>query len=451
MLPIKTFIHNGKYYVYDSNVNKLINVTRDVFVQIRMYNENKIDKNIINSNDQYESLKHLIKKGFFCKSIIDKIEHPWSDIYKDIIDNCMSFIILQTTRKCNFKCRYCHFTVDDAVTNEKTIAYMEWDIAKKAIDFLYEHSADSPRVCIGFYGGEPLLNFDIIKRSILYADTLFERHELSYSMTTNGSLLTKEVVDFIARHPFRLRISFDGPSEIQNKHRMFSYNGQKTFDIVIKNILYIKNTYPEFFSNYVKFNAVAMPNENSSNVLNFFESIGVSLNNVKINMANLEGIDYDPLLDDLQNMNFPKMSNMQYSQDNLTPQIRQALFDEIQINRVAHPNGACVPGHTRLFVSTDGDFYPCEKVPEYNQASKIGNIYKGYDYEAIYSMINTGKLTEDKCKSCWCIRFCRICASKCLSIDSNGYSCVRKEKACNYYKRSVVNQFKKYINELESK
>ena len=77
---------------------------------------------------------------------------------------------------------------------------------------------------------------------------------------------------------------------------------------------------------------------------------------------------------------------------------------------VGHPSGPCIPGQLRLFVTTDGNFFPCEKVSENSQVMKIGNVNEGFDYEKVKKILNVGKLTENECKECFAFRNCSLCS-----------------------------------------
>ena len=73
------------------------------------------------------------------------------------------------------------------------------------------------------------------------------------------------------------------------------------------------------------------------------------------------------------------------------------------------PGGPCVPGKRRLFVSTDGTFYPCEKVNELSEAMKIGDVDTGIDFEKAERLLNIAALTPDKCRNCWAFHHCLVC------------------------------------------
>ena len=99
---------------------------------------------------------------------------------------------------------------------------MSLETAKKAILFYREHSRDKDRAIIGFYGGEPLLAFPLIVESVKYAEEIFAGVDISFNITTNATLLTDEIIDFLLDHHFKLTFSLDGPNEVQDKNRIFA-------------------------------------------------------------------------------------------------------------------------------------------------------------------------------------------------------------------------------------
>ena len=144
------------------------------------------------------------------------------------------------TQNCNFRCKYCVYSgAENSYQRVHSNKVMNWNTARKAIDFLWEHSIDSKDVNIGFYGGEPLLEFDLIKKAIEYSRKKFMGKEISFSMTTNGTLLTEEIIRFLSKNKVQLVISLDGAKEINDENRVFK-NGSGTYDRVIRKIDLIK-------------------------------------------------------------------------------------------------------------------------------------------------------------------------------------------------------------------
>lgn len=99
---------------------------------------------------------------------------------------------------------------------------------KKAIDFLKEHSQNAENRHIGFYGGEPLLNFELIERAVEYAKKLFGE-DMSFAITTNATLVNDKIAEYFAKNNFNIIISLDGPQEMHDANRLM-VNGTGSFE-----------------------------------------------------------------------------------------------------------------------------------------------------------------------------------------------------------------------------
>lgn len=126
-------------------------------------------------------------------------------------------ISLNVAQNCNLSCIYCYGV--DGEYNQKGL--MRPETAFKAVDWLIEQSQDVKDLVITFFGGEPLLNFRLIKQVVPYAREKAQQHQknVHFSITTNGTLLTKEAIEYFNENKFSVVISFDGDLEMQNKNR----------------------------------------------------------------------------------------------------------------------------------------------------------------------------------------------------------------------------------------
>lgn len=128
------------------------------------------------------------------------------DYHEDIcqqIDHNLAQLILEVTQRCNFRCKYCIYNSSYEGNHDFSAANMSWDTAKQAIDYLFAHSAERKNIYLTFYGGEPLLQFDLIKQATLYAQNLAtqESRNLYFNLTTNLSLMTAEMPGSLLTFP----------------------------------------------------------------------------------------------------------------------------------------------------------------------------------------------------------------------------------------------------------
>ena len=446
---VKTFVYKGNYYVYDTQTNTLLQILKEHFIVLERFLKKGFPTNTdkLALSNYEKDIVMLQQRGMFKNSIVEKVENPYLNSVESFLKGSVHDMTLQVTRQCNFDCRYCLYAGEEHIEREHENKNMSIATAYKSIDFLFDHSYDAEKINISFYGGEPLLNFKLIKSCVKYAEKKFYSKQIEFSMTVNGSLLDEEKIMFFIEHDFKLSISLDGPEVIQDSHRKFRNTGEGTFGVVMKNITYIRDNYSDFFNNNLEFMPVVMDNENYEIVSSFFEKIGVKKAKLSPLKANLNGVDYY-----LSSASHIDNSSLKFI-DRESPGINDTAFISLKriydnkkcISSTWHHNGQCIPGIQRIFVDCDGVFYPCEKIIE-NETLQIGNVQTGFNLSKIKEMLCIGKLLEDRCKKCWAMRFCEICVSLCLDVDRNQFSKDMKVIACKAQENNALWLFKKLID-----
>ena len=220
-IPIfKTLVYKNNCYLYDPYTNNVFLITHKHSEELKILHAIGLSEYLMISegNKEHDDIVTLINKGMLKSNFIEKIYNPHTPYIERLLNRCVSDITLQITKNCNFRCQYCLFATDSKVERVHENSNMSWTIAKESIDFLYSHSMDCPNVNIAFYGGEPLMNFNLIKKIVLYAENLFVSKKIRYIMTVNGSLLTETIVDFLVKYDFNITVSLDGPQDVQNRH-----------------------------------------------------------------------------------------------------------------------------------------------------------------------------------------------------------------------------------------
>ncbi|GEP64322.1 Cys-rich peptide radical SAM maturase CcpM [Clostridium beijerinckii] len=453
---IKLFRTNDKYYMYDTNKNTILNISNKQYNSLENYMKDDIDHYI-----DSEEINEFYKEGFLSSNRVKDIESPYNGVLPSYLDSNVGMIILQVTQQCNFRCEYCVYS-GNYLNRTHSSKKMDISMAFKGIDFLINHSRNLSKIDVSFYGGEPLLEFDFIKQCIDYAEKKAEGKKVTFYMTTNGSLLTDEVVEFLYKHDVMLTISLDGPKEIHDKHRKFAFNNCGTFDKVIKNVMNIEKKFPQYINN-ILFNVVIDTQNDFSCIDKFFldyESIKdidmisgvISGNNIKsiieMNEDYYLKVEYELfrifyyLLRKHNTKNCSRIVIERYSQ---ILKLSEELMPQKMLSEKAHPSGPCIPGAQRLFMNVDGFFYPCERVSETSELMQIGHIDTGFDIKKVTSIFNIGKLNEDDCKNCWAIRLCGVCAGALdMDTDEKEFSKKKREECCKNVKASLEEKFKNY-------
>ncbi len=424
VLPIKTALG---HYVYDVNNNEILSVAPQLFQYVSDLLADQSTELI--SEETLTDFNELQKAGYFLPSKVETIIHPMTSTVQYRIDRSLGAMTLQVTRNCNLRCEYCIYSENknkDQRSHSNDV--MTFETAKRALDFYREHIDDTDQATIGFYGGEPLLEINLIKKVVDYAEHIFEGREIHYTLTTNATLLTKDTIDFLIDHDFSTVISLDGPEKVQDRNRHF-INGAGTYQIVMSNLKKYCLAKPADSPN-LAINMVIDPNMeyqdlNALLALPFLADFSIYSSPIEEDGRFLpfssdysENFNYDLFLAYVQ---YFRARNPVFSNGHIANALSNIERDLEQISRgiidpISAPSGPCIPGKTKLFVDCFGNMYPCEKVNE-NEAMRIGTLEKGFDLEKVKALLNISSLNANKCKKCWAFSLCNICATK---VDIKG-------------------------------
>lgn len=442
----KAFSCGNKFYVYDRNRDSIIAISPEEY-EILMGDDKNAKENLI---AKYQN------KGYLEESYLKRIENPASfylDVYKDRL---VSQLVLQVTQDCNLRCDYCFYVSEKYLGRKFSQKNMDFDLAKRALDYFIEHSASNDEIIVAFYGGEPLLRLDLIKKCIAYMEEKVQDREVKYAMTTNGTLLSLEIAKYLYEKNINLMISLDGTRDNHNKHRVFA-NGKGSFDIVMKNIGIIKRELPEFFR-YIHFNSVISPDSSYKCVREYFEYDDIlkdSLFSTSLLQDNY--MDDKPIYDDklFIDLSYGELKALLYFVGRLElndislafrgsvhsiEKMKSSMQEHNMLPEISHHGGPCIAGSKRLFVDISGRFFPCERVSEDSTIMNIGNIDNGVSKEKVDYLINVGKISEEKCLKCWAFNYCKMCPSD--ADDLTKLNINKKLQKCKSNKRAILHDMK---------
>ena len=143
-------------------------------------------------------------------------------------------LVLNVTNQCNLACTYCYeFGADKIATPAGKPKYMTLETAKASVDLLIAEAVGRKAVHITFFGGETLMNFRLLRDVVDYANaaTAAAGKGITYSLTTNATLLTEAIVTFLSDNRIGVTVSMDGPPEVQDKHRVYK-NGKGSYAVI---------------------------------------------------------------------------------------------------------------------------------------------------------------------------------------------------------------------------
>lgn len=276
---IHQYKNNGYNIVLDVNSGSVHVVDDVVFDTLAQMDENdehryeeesfqRISENIIEKYKEEGIDKSEMREVFADLQELEKNGTLFSkDVYQDgVIDfkkrqTVVKALCLHIAHDCNLACRYC-FAGEGEYQGDRSL--MSFDVGKKALDFLVENSGSRRNLEVDFFGGEPLLNFDVVKRLVAYGRELEKEREkhFRFTLTTNGVLLNDEIIEFANKEMDNIVLSIDGRREVHDHMRPFK-NGHGSYDLILDKFkkvaqsrdqkrYYVRGTFTHYNLDFVK-------------------------------------------------------------------------------------------------------------------------------------------------------------------------------------------------------
>ncbi len=359
-------------------------------------------------------------------------------------------VVFEITERCNLNCDYCFYGNNYNQYDERHNHDLDTDNAKAILDFLtlrWKSNLNVSRekeIYIGFYGGEPLLNFTFINSIVKYVNNISKNEKLKFrfNMTTNGVLLDS-YMKFMVDNNFMITISLDGNKE-ENNYRLFK-DGRSSFNIVYKNIHLLKEQFPDFFNKNVKFNAVLHDKNNLIQIRDYVKNeFDHVINGSKVNPLLMgEKFKYREHSYDFRNNEDIKCflsSNETFSYNLFLRNYSNFHFEDYNDayfrNSRKHflPTGTCNPFSRRIFITAKGKILPCETIGHNfalgnvaNGKVKIDTLDIANNYNKYYNQI------RKQCLNCYKINFCTKCLFLNIIKNDDDMNC----KSTNYTEHAL--------------
>lgn len=365
-------------------------------------------------------------------------------------------LIFEITQDCNLNCRYCAFSGIYNFKRRRNKKSLNINIAKRALIYIYNFIKDrkEKEFVIGFYGGEPLLNFDIIKMIVEFSKGLFSGWNLRYSLSTNLTLLNRQMIDFFINNKFEIQVSLDRPAENHDAKRIF-HNGKGTFDCIMNKLETIKEINDYYYQNNIQFEAVYSKDLSLKKVYDFFITNElVKMNDIILSFVNESDTNYyirfpynKARFIDEHRMIFDAICEKIGQKINLCPiesdfiSIFSVLLDDLNVKKFSNLFGTCL-FDIRLFLDVNGIFHVCEKI---NHLFPLGKVWDGLNFGRMSQIaINYINVLNKKCKNCEVKYLCHRCY---VAFAKKGKFEIDDE-FCKKTKRSIINSLE-YLIQLK--
>ncbi len=381
----------------------------------------------------------LFSRGHLRPIPIGRLKYVFNEaVFMDIADAGQYRMQLEVTEQCNLRCRYCGYT-GNTFGRSHGLKKMSVATAKKAVDWFLArstHGNTRQPTSIAFYGGEPLLNLEVIEEAIKFATDDCGRNDIHWSLTTNGTKLSDEVWKRLIKLNVHVTVSLDGEGPIHDRYRVFE-SGAGTYDTITHNLEWCRSKYPNFYKENVNFNICIAPPCKLEAVRRFATAknglIATSAY-YSVFWADIEGIPefatkvYNLVKDEaLLTDWWDEYIKLTCSEEANSPEelsdwvFLHALFRKqwtrlkvMGVPRMGEQkeqyiNLPCQPGLDKLLVRVDGSFAMCEKCYA-DPTFEIGNVNDGIRLDRVRSCIDMlERMRPQQCAQCWALSFCSVC------------------------------------------
>jgi uncharacterized protein len=367
-------------------------------------------------------LSQLVSLGMLpgdANELIDELAHARVIVSNDLkpeplaeppVDFPLQTLVLNLTNQCNLSCQYCYeFGSDKVATPEGKPKFMNLDTAKASVDFLLKESSGRRSVHITFFGGETLMNFPLLENVVAYAtqQAAAQGRTVDFSLTTNATLLTPAIIDFLSDNRIGVTVSMDGPAELHDKLRVFS-NGQGSYDIIapkVRELIQRHRTRP--------ITARVTLTSGVTDVLRIFRHLRQDLGFHEVGFApvtsspnrlyaiNDKGMD--GVLEQFQVLAEEWLQYALRGEMHGFSNVSDTVAELCQGVNKSHPCGAALG---LVGVGPSGDIAPCHRFVD-SDSHSLGHISTGMDKEKQSDFLSRGHINAKyDCHTCWARPLC---------------------------------------------
>ena len=320
--------------------------------------------------------------------------------------------VLNVTNQCNLSCTYCYEYSEDKIvdtTNGAQPKFMSEETARQSVDLLFKESGDNRVVHVSFFGGETLMNYPVLSRVVPYAREQAEARgkHVEFNLTTNATLLTGEMIGFLAEHDVSVTVSIDGPREMQNRFRVF-HNGGGSYDVLLPRVRELLRRHTSR-----PIGARVTLTSQVSDVVSIYRHLTEEIGFQEVGFAPvttspgrdyaLDGSGFDQMVDQFTALADEFLEAALAGKHHGFSNVSETLEEIHKGASKAYPCGA---GLGLVGVATGGDVALCHRFAGSDE-HKLGTVTEGLDRDAQNAFLERHHLAnKTDCHTCWARPLC---------------------------------------------
>ena len=400
--------------VYSGSVHAVDDVAYDIIAMYENTDRKEIVKKIL---EKYHGRDDVTQRDIEeCCDDIEELKRQGKLFTEDKYENMacelkkksagiVKALCLHVAHTCNLNCSYC-FASQGKYKGERAV--MSFEVGKRALDFLIENSGTRRNLEVDFFGGEPLMNFEVVKQLVAYARSIEKEHNKNFrfTLTTNGMLINDDVIDFSNREMSNVVLSLDGRKEIHDRFRV-DLAGNGSWDRIVPKFQKLVKARGE--KEYYMRGTFTHANPDFLNDIKQMLDLGFT----KLSMEPVVCAPDDPSALTKEDIEIVKKQyeDLAFLMLERDRENRPFVFYHYMIDLKGGPCiykriSGCGSGTEYMAVTPWGDLYPCHQFVG-DERFLLGNIYEGVKNKKVQEDFASNNVYAHKdCKDCWAKLYC---------------------------------------------
>ena len=438
---------NGYNIVLDScsgSIHAVDEVAYDIIEKFKQESPEKIvrellvkyaDREDVNEEELYACIADVAALEKAGKLFTPDTFADMAGTFKERSGDVVKALCLHVAHTCNLNCSYC-FASQGKYHGDR--ALMSFEVGKRALDFLIENSGHRTNLEVDFFGGEPLMNWDVVKQLVAYARTQEEPHhkKFRFTLTTNGMLIDDDVIDFANREMSNVVLSLDGRKEIHDRLRV-DHAGKGSYDRIVPR--FQKLVASRGGKNYYMRGTFTHANPDFTKDVFHMADLGFT----ELSMEPVVCAPGDPAALTPEDLEIVKEQYEILAKDMLRREKegKPITFYHYMLDLTGGPCvykriSGCGSGTEYMAVTPWGDLYPCHQFVG-EEKYKLGNIWDGVTNTALREDFRAcNAYARKECDDCWARLYC---SGGCAANAYHATGSIRGvyEAGCELFKKRI--------------
>ncbi len=400
---IHRYTLGGLYIVVDTYSGAVHVVDEIAYDIIGLYDEGQTAEAIVPAMlEKYGQREDVTREKLWAADTFK----PLAGDLKEKSAGIVKALCLHVAHTCNLNCAYC-FASQGNYHGERAV--MSYEVGKQALDFLMDHSGTRHNLEVDFFGGEPLMNWQVVKDLVAYARSVEKERgkNFRFTLTTNGMLIDDDVIDFANKEMHNVVLSLDGRKEVHDRYRV-DYAGKGSWETIVPKFQKLVASRPADKTYYMR---GTFTHENPDFLEDIKTMLDLGFDELSMEPVVCAPDDPAALTEEDLNIVFDQYEKLAQLMQERRKAGKPFTFYHYMLDLAGGPCvykriSGCGSGTEYMAVTPTGELYPCHQFVG-EEDFKLGDIWKGVTNPAVQEQFAACNVyTRPQCADCWAKLYC---------------------------------------------